>query len=442
MFNQVLYDILTRVDDFLWSYLGIYFVLLSGIYFALKSKGFQFRVLKDFSIYKTLYSVSKDTNVRGINPFKLYFASVGGMIGLGNLVVVVTSITIGGPGALFWIWFAAFAGMLIKYSEIYLGVKFRKHNSKGGYDGGPMFYLQKAFNNKWLPILSCILLCIYGAEVVQFKIISDTLSQTFNFNWLLVASGFALLVLYSSIGGVKRLASICTVLMPLFMIFYVLMCIWVVCRNIDALPLMLLVILKSALTGHAPVAGFVGSTALAAVHFGVARAVYSGDLGIGYDSMVQSETKSKNPGHQARLAIFGVLTDLIICTCTVLVVLLTGTWKDPSIKQPSLYIIKSLSMYFPYMDGFMSLVFFIAGYTTIIAYFTVGIKCASFLNKKYGKGVYTTYGIVAFLLTKYTNQDSLICLMSIAGGLLVLMNVSAIIKLRKFIKFEDIRDGL
>ena len=122
------------------------------------------------------------------------------------------------------------------------------------------------------------------------------------------------------------------------------MCTWVVFKNIEALPGLLFVVLKSAFTGHAPVAGFVGSTALAAIHFGVARAVYSGDIGIGYDSMVQSETKSKNPEHQARLAIFGSLTDLIICTCTVLVVLLTGVWKDPSMTELSQYIIKSLSI--------------------------------------------------------------------------------------------------
>ena len=215
--NESLHTILGCIDDFIWSYLGIYFVLFSGIYFSIKSKGFQFKVLSDLSIYRKLYAVSKDTNIRGINPFKLYFASVGGMIGLGNLVVVVTSITAGGPGALFWIWSAAFAGMLIKYSEIFLGVKFRKHNAKEGYDGGPMFYLKRAFNNDVIPVISCILLCIYGAEVTQFKIISDTISHTFKLNWIVVAAAFALLILYSSVGGVKRLAAICTVLMPFFM---------------------------------------------------------------------------------------------------------------------------------------------------------------------------------------------------------------------------------
>ena len=214
------------------------------------------------------------------------------------------------------------------------------------------------------------------------------------------------------------------------------MSLWIIISNAHLIPNLLITIFKSAFVGHAPVAGFLGSTALAAIHFGVARAVYSGDIGIGYDSIVQSETKSKHPEHQAKLAIFGQLTDTVICTCTMLIVLLTGVWYDPSVKDPSQYVINSLSIYFPYMGIFMSVLFFITGYSTIIAYFTVGIKCAKFLLPKLGKKLYITYGFVAFLLTKYVDQSTLILIMSIAGGLLIVMNISAIIKLRNNIKFK------
>jgi len=431
-------SILEQIDDVLWSYIGIYLVLLTGLYFTARSRGFQFKTLTNApTIFKNLYKVSKDKNADGVNPFKLYFASVGGMVGLGNLAVVVTAITAGGPGALFWLWIAAFAGMLIKYSEIYLGVKFRRYNAKEkSYDGGPMFYLKKAFNNKVLPIISCILLCIYGAEVFQFKAVSDTIAYTFGIDWFVVASLLGISILYSTMGGIRRLATICTVMMPFFLIVYVLMAAFLLIINMPAIPSLLLLIVKSAFVGHAPVAGFLGSTALAAIHYGVARAVYSGDIGIGYDSIVQSETKTIHPELQAKLAIFGQLTDAIICTCTALIVLLTGVWHDPSIKDPSLYIIKALSTYFPYMEIFISILFFVAGYTTLIAYFTVGTKCAKFIFPKVGKYIYLAYGMVAFFLTKYFDQSALLSVMSVSGGLLVLMNVSAIIKLRKHIKFK------
>ena len=436
MLEQLL-SVLEKVDDIFWSYIGVYLVLLPGIYLTLKSRFFQFKVLANpKSLFSDLNKVSKAKDTPGINPFKLYFASVGGMIGLGNIVIIVTSVTAGGPGVLFWLWFSAFAGMVIKYAEIYLGIKYRKANKKGGFDGGPMFYLKAAFNTNILPIISCLLLCIYGIEISQFKIISDTMSSTFQLNSQLVTGILLLLVLYASIGGIKRLANTCSILMPIFIVLYLVMCLWIIGLNTHKLPEILYVIIKSAFVGHTPIAGFIGSSALMAVHFGIARAVYSGDIAIGYDSVVQSETKSQHPELQAKLAIFGQLTDTIICTCSILVVLVTGVWSDPLIKEPSGYIIKALSMHFQYVDLFMTLLFFAAGYTTIIAYFAVGMKSAKYIHRRIGPRIYIAYAIIAFIMTQYVNQYMPILIMSLSGGLLVMLNIVGIIKLRHDIKFK------
>lgn len=436
MFDSLL-SILEKADDIFWSYIGVYLVLLPGIYLTLKSKFFQFKVLaKPKSLFTSLAQVSKNKNDPGINPFKLYFASVGGMIGLGNIVIIITSVTAGGPGVLFWLWFSAFAGMIIKYAEIYLGIKYRKSNQKGGFDGGPMFYLKAAFKTNITPILACLLLCIYGIEISQFKIISDTMASTFQLNTKLVTVILLLLVLYASIGGIRRLANTCSILMPIFIIMYITMCIWIIGINIHKLPETLYTVFKGAFIGHAPLAGFVGSSAMMAMHFGIARAVYSGDIAIGYDSVVQSETKSQHPELQAKLAIFGQLTDTIICTCSILVVLITGVWSDPLVKEPSSYIIKALSMHFSYVDLFMTLLFFAAGYTTIIAYFAVGMKSAKYIHRRIGPRIYIAYAIIAFIATNYVNQYIPILIMSLSGGLLVMLNIAGIIKLRNDIKFK------
>ncbi len=427
---------LTKIDDFFWSYLGVYLVILPGIYLTIRSKGFQFKVLYNFkSIFKDLHGVKKNKEDHGINPFKLYFASVGGMIGLGNIVIVITAVTLGGPGALFWMWIAALSGMLIKYSEIYLGVKYRVPNGKRGYDGGPMFYLQKAFGGKIIPILSALLMCIYGVEISQFKIISYTVSSTFDLNPILVLAALLILVFYTALGGVHRLANYSSVLMPPFMILYACMCLWIISYNYTALPTVMYDVITGAFTGYAPVAGFAGSSMIMAIHYGVARAVYSGDIAIGYDSIIQSETKTKHPELQAKLAIFGQLTDTFICTLSILVVLVTGIWTDASFKEPSEVILKAISDYFPYTDVVLSIIFFLAGYTTIIAYFTVGIKSAGFLSKKWGKYIYIAYALIAFISTYFTDQINLIMIMSLSGGLLVLLNMMGILKLRNHIKF-------
>lgn len=430
------FNILMSVDDFYWGHIGFILVLCLGLYFTFKSKFFQFRTLANLTKTMQDLQCEKGQDDQGVNPIRLYFASVGGMIGLGNVVGVVTAILIGGPGALFWLWIASICGMVIKYSEIYLGVKFRVKNTRGGFDGGPMYYLQQAFSLKLIPTLSAVLLCIYGVEVYQFVIITDTLTNTFAFNKIAVIATLIILVGYTALGGVNRLANICSVLMPGFMIIYIAMCLYVIGVNSDNLGAVTSSVFTSAFSGHAAVGGFAGSTFVLAAQNGIARAVYSGDIGIGYDATIQSETRSLYPERQARLAVFALLSDSIICTMSMMVVLITGLWQQPSALLPSEYVATALSDYFPHMNYFMAIFFFLAGFSTIIAFFTVGMKCSRFLSEKWGEKGYLIYGIFAFSFFSFFDQSKVILIMSLSGGLLMLLNLAGIIKLRNHIEFK------
>lgn len=430
------FNLLMVVNDFFWSHIGFSIVVAVGLYFTVKSKFFQFRTL--FNFKKTFQELhcAKGHDDQGVNPVRLYFASVGGMIGLGNVVGVVTAILIGGPGAMVWLWMASIFGMLIKYAEIYLGVKFRVKNDRGGYDGGPMYYLQQAFSLKAIPFISAILLCIYGVEVYQFVIITDTLTNTFSLNKIAVIASLILLVGYTALGGVNRLARVCSILMPGFMILYVAMCLYIVGVNIDNLGPVLKTVFASAFSGHAALGAFAGSTMILAAQNGIARAVYSGDIGIGYDSTIQCETKTVHPERQARLAIFALLSDSIICTMSMIVVLITGLWHKTPALLPSEYVASALSLHFPYMNYFMAVFFFLAGFTTIIAFFTVGMKCARFISAKWGEKAYLLYGIFAFSFFSFFDQSKVILIMSLSGGLLMLLNLAGIVRLRKHIEFK------
>lgn len=438
--TDFIFSTLEGIDDFYWSYIGFSIIIFCGLYFSLKCKGFQFRVLS--SPRKTFQDLqeSSEQQERGTNPFKLYFASVGGMIGLGNMVAVITALIIGGPGALLWLWIAAFLGMIIKYTEIYLGVRFRVKNGSGGYDGGPMYYLQQAFANKFLqkalPMVVSILLCIYGVEVYQFVVIVDTMTTLISVDRVWVVLILLVMTLYTGFGGVKRLANVCSLLMPFFMVVYVGMCLWVIGAHISVLPSILAEVLQSAFTGSAPLGGFAGSTMLLAAQQGISRAVYSGDIAIGYDSIIQSETKSIHPERQARLAIFGVLGDLIFSTMGMLVVLVTGLlWSAEGLKA-SEYIAHALGSVFPYVSLFIGIFIFLAGWTTIVGYLVVGSKCARYLSPRYGFAVYILYAILAFVAFSYVDQDKVLLLMSISGGLLLMFNVIGLLRLRREIKFE------
>ena len=434
------FNTIGALESFFWAYIGFLLVVLAGLYFTIKSGFYQFRVL--MNLKKTIRDLIDDAKgeVTGHNPIKIYFASVSGMIGLGNIVAIVTAVLVGGPGSIFWLWIAAFCGMIIKYCEVYLGMKFRVPNKKGGYDGGSMVYLPHAFKSEWAKKLVfgliCTLICIYGVEVYQFVVITDTLSQTFKWNKDLVVFALLAMTLYVGIGGMKRLANVATILGPIFITLYVVMCVTVVVIYSHELPAIFMMIFKSAFVGQAPLGGFVGSTFMLAAQQGTARAVYSADIGIGYDSIIQSETRAKTPEKQARMMIFGAFADVLFCTLSLLVILATGVWLTPEKILTSQYVAKGLGMVFPYVDYYMAFFIFMAGWTTIMAYFTVGLKVSKLLSRRFGKLLYVAYASYAFYFFSFYDQTKVLVIMSLCGGLLISVNLFGIIRLRHHIKFR------
>ncbi len=277
-----IFNFLNGADAVFWGYIGFTLIISLGCYLTWKTRFFQFRafsyVMRTF--LQEIFHFSRGE--RGLHPAQAFFTSVGGMLGVGNVVGIVTAIQLGGPGALFWVWIAGFLGTLIKYAEIYLGLKHRVQNAHQSYDGGPMFFLKKAFGVRWISVMVCVLLCIYGAEIYQFNVVVDTLAYSWSLNRLLVAFCLLSLVIYAGIGGVPRVAKVCCWIMPAFMCIYISMCLWVIGNYFADLPEILMVVIKSAFSGHAVVGGFAGSTMMLAIQNGMASACYAADIGIGF----------------------------------------------------------------------------------------------------------------------------------------------------------------
>lgn len=437
-----IFDVVSFLDDFFWSYIGWVLILAAGLYLTCVSKGLQFRALFNFrQNIKAIYSEASENKGEGIHPFKLYFASVGGMVGLGNIVGISVAMMIGGPGSIFWTIIASLCGMLLKYSEIFLGVKHRIRNKEGGFDGGPMYYLKDAFGKdtllgRILPALSAVIICLYGVETLQFLILVDRIEDTFEINRFMVVLGLLSVVIYSSIGGIKRLANICTYIMPGFMLTYLFMSGYIIASNAAMLPEFLRLVIQSAFTTHAEMGGFAGSTMILAAYLGMSKTVYSGDIGVGYDAIVQSETRIVNPKKQAVLAIYSLLTDTFICLMTNIMVGVTGAWYTLNHMKPSDVVATIIGDYFPYSELFITFLLFFAGFTTLIAFLAAGIKCARYLSPKHGKKIYLLYAVFAFIIFSNVSQDKLIAFMGLISGLLVLINVVGILKLRKEIDFS------
>jgi AGCS family alanine or glycine:cation symporter len=430
------FHFLTTIETFFWSNIAFILILGIGVYFSFRVRFFQIRSLPTF--FKLFYQSLKPSHSKkpGIHPIKIFFTSMGGVIGISNVVGIVTALQLGGPGALFWIWIAALFGSIIKYAEIFLGLKHRVSNGRGGYDGGPIYFLKAAFKKPWIPVAAAILLCIYGIEIFQFTVLTDCLSRACNLSKWIISPSLLSLILLAGIGGIRRIAKICTLIMPLFVFTYITMGFWIIFQEIDSLPKILMSVFHSAFSGHAAIGGFAGSSILLTIQYGISKAAYSSDLGIGYDSIIQSESSISAPQKQASLAIIGVFLDNFICTISILIVLLSGLWMaSPAIAVTDL-VKTTLSMYFPYINGFMPIFLFITGYTSVIAYFCAGLKCARFLSSKYGERLYTLYGCVAFIFFSFFNTSVSFLFMSISGASLLIINLLGIIRMRNQVCFS------
>lgn len=431
-----IFEHLDFLEHLLWTFLGVPIVIFLGLYLSIKSRCFQIRQLP--IVFKTFLGFLKfdnSQNPQGVHPLKAFFAAVGGCVGIGNIVGVCTAVQIGGPGALFWIWMTAVAGMIIKYSEVYLGLRYRVPNGKGGYNGGPMFFLKKVFKTNWVPQLICVLLCIYGVEVYQFSVISTSITHNWGLNSYVVIAALLGLVIFAGSGGVKRVGNISSKSLPAFVFIYVSMGTWVLFNNLSALPQVFWEIITSAFTGHAALGGFAGAGLITTMSHGIRRGCYTGDIGIGYASVIHSESSVQVPERQACLAIFDIFLDtFIVCTTSLFLILATGIWHEP--LEAGMLVQSVLSQYFPYMHFFMPLFLFMLGYNTINAYFCVGLKCASHLSPRWGSPIYYLYAVAALICFSFMGTAQAQTLMAIAGVSLLIINGYGIFMLRHEISFD------
>jgi alanine or glycine:cation symporter, AGCS family len=439
MFYSIIH-LLTKADELFWGYFAFVLITIFGLFLSYKARFIQIRALPN--IFKTFFHFLgvKGDGSRGIHPLKAFFASTGGMIGIGNVVGIVTAIQFGGPGALLWVWVAGIIGAIVKYSEIYLGFKFRVENKEGGYDGGPMYFLKQAFKLRWIPLGVAFLLCIYGVEIYQFSVITESISSNWHIPRAFVVGILLISVFYAAVGGVQRIGKICSWIMPMFLIIYLLIGLWIMAHEAYRIPDLLSDVFRSAFNGHAAVGGFAGASVLLAIQHGISRAAYSSDIGIGYDSIIQSESSSVHPERQSRLAILGVLIDNSICTVSIFIVLISGVWKAQPTFVGSQLVQEGLSCYFPYMQYFIPLFFVVTGYTTIIAYFAVGLKCARYLAPSWGRKLYLVYAFFAFIFFSYVSQSYALLVMSVSGALLLITNLSGIFRLRHEIQFAEVSE--
>lgn len=323
--------------SFLWGLPLIVTILGTGFYLTLKTGFFQVRHLNHIFRHTIGGVIRKEKGGgRGlITPFQAVATAIGGSVGVGNIGGVATAMAVGGPGALVWLWIAAFVGMILKMAEVTLGVYYRELDEKGDPYGGPTYYMEKGLGeekgHKWWMIPAVI----FGGGIfstffitVQNYTVSEAVSAAYGVNILHASILYIVINYILIIGGIKSLGKIAAKLVPVMCLFYVGAAIYILIVNAANIPASFVLIFEGAFTGTAAVGGFAGAAFSQVMRIGMARSVFSNEAGWGSSPMIHSSAKTTHPIKQGLWGAFEVFIDtMVVCSLTCLVIIVTGVWQ-------------------------------------------------------------------------------------------------------------------
>ena len=280
-----------------------------------------------------------DGAVGTITPFQALSTALANTIGSGNIVGVGLAIYWGGPGAVFWMWAVACLGMATKMAEIVLGLKYRVKTPEGLYVGGPQYYLSlglKRFKMQWLgPLYGVMLvLCLGIIEMIQINSVTASVNEAFGIPVHVVGITIGIFVSIVVFGGIKRIGQFAELAVPFMAVLYIATALVIVLLNLSHIPGAFVMIFKHAFTPVAAVGGFAGSVVANTIRWGVARGVFSNEAGDGATAIAHATATTDHPVRQGLYGIMEVFVDtIVVCTATALVVLVTGVWTDPAVKE-------------------------------------------------------------------------------------------------------------
>lgn len=323
---------LDKLSSWVWGPPMLVLLVGTGIFLTILLKGIQFRLLPH-ALYLAFIRRTEPGAEGDVSHFQALMTALAATVGIGNIAGVATAIALGGPGAMFWMWMTGLVGMATKYAEAYLGVKYRVTEPDGTMTGGPMLYLSRGLNQKWLGAIFAAFAAIaaFGiGDMVQANSVADALRDSFQIpTWitgLVLMVGTAVVVL----GGIQSIAWAATVIVPVMAAIYMLGGLAVLIVRADQIPAALMLIVKDAFTGTAVTGGFAGSTVMMAMRYGVARGVFSNESGLGTGGFAAAAAKSSHPSVQALVSMTQTFIDtLIVCSVTGLVIVVTGAWSQP-----------------------------------------------------------------------------------------------------------------
>ena len=336
-FLQVIENAIKAYNSYVGGYALLILLIPTGVFFAIKYKFLHLTKLKhSINVIRGKFDNKEDQG--DINHFRALTTALSATVGTGNIVGVALAIYWGGPGAIFWMWVTGIFGMMLKFVECTLSMKYRHFNKDGSVSGGPMYYMEyglKKTLGKFAKVLAVIfaaatMVCALGTgNMAQSNSISDVLVTNYGVPVWSTGLILMLLVLLVIVGGIKRIAEVTARLVPFMAVVYFISVLAVILNNYQEIPQAFTLIVTDAFTGTAATGGFAGSTFMLALVWGVRRGLFSNEAGQGSAAIAHAAAKTKHPVREGLVASVGPLIDtLIICTLTALLIIVTGAWKE------------------------------------------------------------------------------------------------------------------
>ncbi|HFU4202915.1 TPA: alanine/glycine:cation symporter family protein [Streptococcus suis] len=435
--------LLQAINNFVWGPPLLILLVGTGVYFTLRLRVFQIGKLP--TAFRLIFA-SDQSGQGDVSSFAALCTALAATVGTGNIVGVATAITTGGPGALFWMWVAAFFGMATKYAEGFLAIKYRTKDANGQVAGGPMHYITSGMGQKWKPLaiffaVSGVLVALLGIGTFsQVNSITSSLESSFGLSPQLVSLLLAVLVAVVIFGGIETISQVSTKVVPFMAILYIVATVCILAVHVDQILPALKLVFASAFTPAAAVGGFVGATVKEAIQRGIARGVFSNESGLGSAPIAAAAAKSDNPVEQGLISMTGTFIDtLIICSLTGLSILVTGQWTTEGLAGAPLTQAAFASVFGNPGAIALTVSLVLFAFTTILGWSYYGERCIEFLFGTKSILPYRLVFVAMVGLGGFLKLDIIWILADIVNGLMALPNLIALLALSPVIVRETHR---
>ncbi|ACZ13259.1 alanine/glycine:cation symporter family protein [Sulfurospirillum deleyianum] len=427
------------LSGIVWGAPMLVLLVGTGLYLTILLKGMQFWALPH--ALKLIFHKEHDGEGE-ISHFAALMTALAATVGIGNIVGVATAITLGGPGAVFWMWMTGLVGMATKYSEAVLAVKYRQKGHHHGYKGGPMYYLTYGLNMPRLGMAFAIFTAIaaFGiGNMTQANAVATILETQMNVpTWV---TGVVLLTLTAVVilGGIKSIGRFTSFLVPFMILIYVAVSLVILGMNMDKIGSAFGLIFYHAFNPIAAGGGFVGATMAAAIRYGVARGVFSNESGLGSAPIAAAAAKTNDPVRQALVSMTQTFIDtLVVCTMTALIILISPYWEQG--VSPGTITMESFKLYLGSFGGYvviLSTVLF--AYSTILGWSYYGEKAFEYLLGERFVRLYRVLFIAGVMVGSMMKLEFVWNFSDLTNGLMAIPNLIALILLSKVVSSESKR---